>query len=200
MTTTFLLIRHAHYGKIGQLLSGRQPGHSLSTEGHAQAARLGAALAPEAIDGVVSSPLERTRETAAAIRHDVAIEDALIELDYGDWTGREIANLAGDPAFAEWNDARGTAGIPGGETMRGAQARIVACLDRLAAEGAGRTIAVVSHADMIRAVVAHVIGLPLDHLLRFDVAPASVTRVVWGDWGARLMSLNEKVLDGDTCR
>lgn len=168
---------------------------ALSDDGRAQAARLGARLAGERIDRLVASPLDRTRETAAAIGAacGVAVEtsDGVIELDMGDWTGRAIAELHGEPEWAAWNETRSTVRIPGGESMAEAQARIVRALGALAAEESGRTVVVVSHADMIKAAVAHVLGLSLDKLLRFDVSPASVTRVVWGDWGARLVSLNE---------
>lgn len=195
MTATFYLIRHAAHVHLDRLLSGRMPGAALSDDGRAQAARLGAQLAGERIDRVVASPLDRTRETAAAIGAacGVAVEtsDGVIELDMGDWTGRAIAELHGEPEWTAWNETRSTARIPGGETMGEAQARIVRALGALAEEESGRTVVVVSHADMIKAAVAHVLGLSLDKLLRFDISPASVTRVVWGDWGARLVSLNE---------
>lgn len=197
MAATFLLIRHAAHVHLDRLLSGRLPGVALSDDGRAQAARLGERLAGERIDRIVCSPLDRTCETADAIAAacGCAAERLgdLIEIDMGEWTGRGIADLHGDPAWAAWNQARGTARIPGGETMAEAQGRIVAALERLAIREDGRTVAVVSHADMIKAAVAHVLGLSLDKLLQFDVSPASVTRVVWGDWGARLMSLNERL-------
>lgn len=200
MATTFLLIRHAAHGQLDRRLSGRLPGLFLSETGERQAAALGAALRTEAIARIVSSPLERTRQTAAAIATalpgPVAVEDdpALIEIDMGEWTGRTFDSFGDDPAWRAWNAHRGTARIPGGETMAEAQARIVGRLDALAREAGERTVAVVTHSDMIRGAVAHVLGLDLDHLLRFDVDPASVTRIVWGDWGARLLRLNEKVM------
>ncbi len=170
-------------------------GVGLSEAGRVQAVRLGEQLAGEQVDRVVHSPLDRTRDTAAAIAAacGCAAEpiDGLIELDMGEWTGRGIADLHGDPAWTAWNERRATARISGGESMAEAQARIVAALGALAAHEDGRTVAVVSHSDMIKAAVAHVLGLSLDKLLQFDVSPASVTRVVWGNWGARLMSLNE---------
>ena len=195
MTVTFLLIRHAAHVHLDRLLSGRLPGVALSDEGRVQAERLAARLAREGVDALVCSPLDRTRATAEAIAAacGVAVEpiDGLIEIDMGDWTGSAMVELEGDPEWTAWNNARATARIPGGESMAEAQARIVGALAELAERGVGRRIAVVSHSDMIRAAVAHVLGLSLDNLLRFDVSPASVTRVVWGDWGARLMTLNE---------
>ena len=198
MATTFLLIRHAAHIHLDKLFSGRMPGVPLSEAGQAQAARLGAALASEPIDRIVHSPLDRTRETAAAIAAargsavPVAAATGLIEIDLGEWTGRSWQDFGDDPAWRDWNERRGSARIPGGETMAEAQARIVGCLAALAREADGRTVAVVSHSDMIRAAVAHVLELPLDRLLSFDVDVASVTRVVWGEWGARLLSLNER--------
>jgi len=198
MATTFLLIRHAAHIHLDKLFSGRMPGVPLSETGRAQAARLGAALASEPIDQIVHSPLDRTSETAAAIAAargsavPVAAAAGLIEIDLGDWTGRSWQDFGDDPAWRAWNERRGSARIPGGETMGEAQARIVGCLAALAREADGRTVAVVSHSDMIRAAVAHVLELPLDRLLSFDVDVASVTRVVWGEWGARLLSLNER--------
>ena len=196
MAATFLLIRHAAHVDLDAKLSGRSPGIPLSPAGLAQAARLGQALAREPIAAIVASPLDRTRATATAIAQAhqpplaVQVDEQLIEIDMGDWTGRAFDTLAGDPAWLAWNTRRGSARIPGGETMGEAQGRIIAVLDRLARDGDGAVIAVVSHSDMIRAAVAHVLGLPLDNLLRFDIGPASITRIVWGDWGARLMSLN----------
>lgn len=197
VTATFLLIRHAAHVHLDRLLSGRMPGVALSAEGERQAARLAEALAGARIDRVVCSPLDRTRATADAIAatHGLAAEamDGLIELDMGDWTGRAIADLHGDPAWTDWNENRGAARIPAGESMGEAQARIVATLDRLASQADGQVLAVVSHADMIKAAVAHGLGLLLDNLGRFDVSPARVTRMVWGEWGQRLVSLNEEV-------
>ncbi|WP_374944996.1 histidine phosphatase family protein [Sphingomonas sp.] len=194
MATDFLLIRHAAHVHLDRLLSGRLDGVPLSAAGRDQAARLGARLARERVDRAMCSPLERTRETADAIAAACGLRAepvaALVEIDMGEWTGRAMAELDGDPAWDAWNARRGTARIPGGETMRQAQARIVGALGDVAREADGQTVAVVSHSDMIRAAVAHVLGLSLDHLLRFDIAPASVTRVVWGDWGARLVTLN----------
>lgn len=197
VTATFLLIRHAAHIHLDVRLSGRMPGVALSVAGYTQAAAMGRALARERIDQVLCSPLERTRDTAAAIATASGLpapeaHEPLNEIDMGDWTGAAFGTLHG-PAWVAWNSARGSARIPGGETMAEAQGRIVGFLQRLAGATEDRTIAVVTHGDMIRAAVAHAIDLPLDHLLRFDVAPASVSRVVMGDWGARLVSLNERL-------
>lgn len=171
------------------------PGVPLSAAGRDQAAALAQRLAGTRIDWIDASPLERTRDTAAAVAgpHGLVPAEApdLIEIDMGDWTGRAFDTLTDDPDWARWNQERGAARIPGGETMAEAQARILAHLRRVAAERPGTTGALVTHSDMIRGAVAGVLGLSLDHVLRFDIDPASVTRVVMGDWGARLLALNE---------
>jgi broad specificity phosphatase PhoE len=201
VTATFLLIRHAAHVHLDRRLSGRMDGVPLSADGDAQAAALGRALAArqssEPIGRIVCSPLERTRDTAAAIAAACALPppepiDALVEIDMGDWTGAAFTDLHG-PEWDAWNTQRGTARIPGGETMVEAQARIVGFLKGAAAQQDGAVIALVSHSDMIRAAIAFALGLPLDHLLRFDIDPASVSRIVVGEWGGRVVSLNERM-------
>jgi broad specificity phosphatase PhoE len=196
LAATILLIRHAAHADLDRRLSGRRPGVPLTDAGRAQAAALGRRLATRGVTRVECSPLQRTRDTATAIAHACALPppvavDALIEIDMGEWTGRAPDGFGDDPAWRDWNARRGSARIPGGESMGEAQARIVGHLEDSARARDGETIAMVSHSDMIRAAVAHVVGLPLDHLLRFDIDPASVTGVVWGDWGAKLLWLNE---------
>ncbi len=168
----------------------------LSDAGRQQAAALGERLARRGVTRVECSPLDRTVETAAAIARACGVDaptpvEALLEIDLGEWTGRALDSFGDDCDWRTWNTRRGTARAPGGESMAEAQARVVAHL-RTAAD-IGETVAMVTHADMIRAAVAHVLGLPLDHLLRFEVEPASVTGIAWGDWGAKLLWLNEKV-------
>lgn len=197
VAATLLFIRHAAHVHLDRKLSGRLPGVPLSEVGRTQAAALGRYLASDGLSAVECSPLDRTCETAEAIAAAAGLPspthaEALIEIDMGDWTGREIGGFGDEPAWTEWNERRGTARIPGGETMAEAQARIAGHIEELARDRDGETIALVTHSDMIKAAVAHVLGLPLDHLLRFEIAPASVTRMVVGDWGGKLLSLNEK--------
>ena len=201
VTATFLLIRHAAHVHLDRRLSGRMDHVPLSDAGCAQTAALGRALASrqheEPIDRIVCSPLQRTRDTAAAIAAACALPppepvDALVEIDMGEWTGAAFTDLHG-PEWDAWNAERGSARIPGGETMAEAQARIVGYLKDAAARQDGAVIALVSHSDMIRAAIAFALGLPLDNLLRFDIDPASVSRIVVGDWGTRVISLNERM-------
>ena len=195
LSVDVLLIRHAAHVQLDATLSGRTPGLSLSEAGRAQAAALAGRLGAEGIAAVQASPLDRTQATARAIAEAAGVEvktvAALNEVDFGEWAGRTFAELAPDPDWDAWNAARSTARAPGGESMAEAQARMVSHLRATAMSHDGQRIAMVSHCDMIRAAVADILGLSLDHILRFDIAPASVTRIVVGDWGARVVSLNE---------
>lgn len=197
LTATILLIRHAAHADLDVRLSGRRPGVPLSEAGEAQAAALGRRLAGAGVSRVTCSPLERTLATARAVASACGLAepetaDALTEIEFGGWTGRDFASLGDDPAWRAWNEERHRARPPGGESMAAAQARVAGWLHATAAARPGETIAAVSHADMIRAAVADVLGLSLDKLLRFDIDPASVTTVLIGKWGARLLGLNAK--------
>jgi len=196
VTATILLIRHATHSHLGNILSGRSPNIALSLEGRSQAQALARRLRDETVDALHTSPVQRARETAETIAADrmglnlQAVAD-LDELDFGDWSGRAFVELEGDPQWANWNGSRATAMAPGGESMADAQQRAWAHIERTALANPGKTIAMVTHCDIIRAVVAQVLGLSLDHYGRFDIDPASLTRLAVGDWGAKVHSLNE---------
>lgn len=190
-----LLIRHAAHADLGRRLTGRAPGVGLTPEGQAQAAALAAALATEGLAEVRTSPRDRACATAAAVARAAAaplrIDPALDEIDFGDWTGATFAALDGRPDWTAWNAARGSARPPGGESMAEATDRIAALAARLAAGREGGRVALVSHADMIRGLVARALGLPFDNLLRFEIGPASVSRLEAGAGGLRVLTLNE---------
>jgi broad specificity phosphatase PhoE len=197
VTAVILLVRHASHVELGRTLSGRRRDVSLSNEGLEQAAIVADLLGTEPVAAIYSSPRERAYYTAREIAepHElrVQIEDGLDELDFGQWTGLSFDHLEGDPAWQAWNEARASARPPQGESMAEAVDRATGTLSRLAAEHPGEVIVAVSHCDIIRGVIASYLGLPLDNLLRFDVDPASVSRMAVGDWGARVMSVNERL-------
>lgn len=146
---------------------------------------LGRALADAALEGIVTSPLERARETAAEIARatglTASVDERLTELDYGEWTGRTLDELSADPRWRPFNVARSTSRIPGGELALEAQARALAALTELRGRYGDGRIAVVSHADVIRGVLVHCLGMPLDLSLRLEIEPASVSTVTIGD-------------------
>ena len=195
MTTTVFFVRHATHDWLNRILCGRMPGVTLGAEGRAQAAALAVRLQREPIAAVYASPLERARETAQplaeGLRLDVQIRDALNEIDVGAWSGRTFDDLRDDPHWTRWNTARNVTRPPGGETMLEAQVRIVSAIERLCAAHPEQSVALVSHGDVIKAALAYYLGLTLDAILRFDISPASVSTLVVGDWGAKILSMNE---------
>ena len=193
---TVLLIRHAHTDAIGLRLSGRLPGIELSASGAAQAERLGERLAAEfPLAAIYSSPLERARVTAAAVaRHQrarVEVCDDLSEIDFGSWTGKTFDELDADPAWHVFNRARAAARIPGGERPADVQARSVGAIARLADLHPGRTIAVVSHGDVLRFALLHYCSISLDLYYCLDIEPGSVSAVRLSSAGARVLYVNE---------
>lgn len=195
MTITVHLIRHAAHDRLGHALCGRMDGVPLGPSGREQARRLAERLAPLGPGTLFSSPMQRAVETAGPLARmlDLPIQVAseLDELDFGCWTGRRFDELSADPAWAVWNGDRGRARPPSGESMLEAQARASDWLHRLIAENGDRSHVAVSHGDVIKALVAHVLGLPLHFHDRLEISPASVTTIVGGVWGMKIHSLNE---------
>lgn len=190
-----VLVRHASHGLLGRVLAGRMPGVALSDAGRAEADCLAQVLAGEPVRAVWTSPVQRAVETARPIaaRHGLVpiAEPGLEEVDFGDWTGQPFEALPG-AAWQAWNRDRAMATPPGGETMLAVQARAVATMHRAGeSEGAGEGVVVlVSHQDVIKAMLAFVLGMPLDLLHRFDVAPASRSIVRIGPGWAVVAGIN----------
>lgn len=174
-----LLIRHAPTPETGRRLTGRNPGVSLGEAGAAQAHRTATALASVPIKAVYSSPIERTWETAQAVaeahRLEPVAHDGLLEVDYGDWSGRTLASLAKLKAWRVVQSTPSRVTFPNGEALADAQRRAVRVCEELAARHRKATIALVTHADIIKSVVSHYLGQSLDHFQRVGVAPASVS-------------------------
>jgi probable phosphoglycerate mutase len=180
-STLLLLVRHGETPTTGKVLPGRAPGLHLSDQGRAQAERVAERLAGLPVDGIYSSPLERTCETAAptAARTglDVNEENGLIECDFGDWTGAALADLAGLPEWQAVQHSPSTFRFPDGESFTQMQARIVGALERLRAAHAGGVVVCFSHADPIKAAVAHALGTHLDLFQRIVISPGSVSAI-----------------------
>jgi probable phosphoglycerate mutase len=199
METTFLLIRHGLCDHVGKRLAGRASGVHLSPEGREQAQLLAQRLTegpraePRAPTAIYSSPLERARETAEplaqALGLPVVTRNAFIEIDYGEWTGREIQDLDPEPRWRKYNHFRSGHRIPGGEMTIEIQARVASELMRLRTDHPGQTVAIFSHGDIIRAALTYALGMPIDHFLRLEVAPASVSTLRVGEWGPVLLGL-----------
>ncbi|PYM62216.1 MAG: phosphoglycerate mutase [Candidatus Rokuibacteriota bacterium] len=198
--TVVLLVRHALTATTGAVLPGRAPGLHLSDEGRRQADAAARRLASlPKITALYASPLERARETAAAIGRTrglaVRVERGLSELDVGAWTGRSLKRVARRP---EWRVVqRHPSGFrfPGGESFTEMQARIVSALARLVERHAGAVLVAVSHADPIKAAVAHALGAHLDLFQRIAIGPASITAIAYRLEGPLVLTINS--MDGD---
>jgi broad specificity phosphatase PhoE len=193
--TVFFLVRHGSHDHLGRTLVGRMPGVSLNGQGRAEAERLAARLTRENVSALHASPQTRTRETAGPIAKALGIDCEIVadldEIDFGAWTGRSFGSLSDEPAWRTWNTLRNVARPPGGETMLEAQARIVRHMEwtRTALPDSG--VVLVGHGDMIKVAAAYYIGLALDFIHRLEADAGSLTTLVVGDWGARLLRMNE---------
>ena len=192
--TTFHLVRHAAHGLLPHTLAGRMSGVPLSADGRAQAETLARRFAGTDVAAVVASPVQRAQETAAPVARALGLEvrgDAgFEEIDFGRWTGQRFEALDADPDWHAWNRLRSLARCPGGETMHAAQSRALAALARLRAEHGAATVLVVSHSDVLKAVLAPALGLSLDHLHRISIDPASVSTLLVFDADWRVEGLN----------
>ena len=193
--TVVLLVRHGETPTTGKLLPGRAPGLHLSDVGQAQAKAVGERIAAvPKVAAIYASPLERTKETAGAIAAargmKVQLDKGLLEADIGEWTGLDFKTVRKAPEWKTVHQYPSGFRFPGGESFVEMQGRIVATLDRLRAAHPGETIVAVSHADVIKAAVAHALGTHLDLFQRIVISPCSVTAVAYGDSGPTVLSVN----------
>ncbi len=197
MTTTFFLVRHAAHDLLDRVLVGRMTGVSLSESGREQAQWVTQRLAREGLNLVQSSPQDRARETASPIARDrglpLEIVPMLDEVDVGEWTGCSLDELKADPRWQQWNSARLVARAPGGESMLDVQARIVQHLQKTSSAHPDGRIAVVSHSDVIGAALLYYLGMSIDEFGRIELSPAGISTLLVGNWGAKIVSLNEPV-------
>ncbi len=190
-----LLIRHGDTDLTAKQLVGRTPGVALNAEGRRKAEALVTRLEGVPLAAVYSSPLERAMQTAEplALARGLSIqsEAGLAEVDYGAWTGRPFTELRRTDLWKRIQQRPADARFPEGEAIREAQARIMAAIERIFHQHPRSAVAVVSHSDVIKAGVAHLLGLHLDFLQRLAVSPASVTAMLLGDHQPRLLHLND---------
>ena len=186
-----IVIRH---GRTESNAAGRLLGRldiPLDELGERQAEQLAATLRRTAggIDRVVSSPLQRARQTAAALGLPVEIDERFIEVDYGDYDGLPLADIPAE-LWATWrSDPDYTP--PGGESLASLQTRVSSGLDDLLEAARTETIVVASHVSPIKASVAWALGVGDEITWRLFVQPASITRIVIRDAGPVLQTFNE---------
>ncbi len=203
--TTVLLVRHGLTEVTGKILLGWTPGVGLDDRGRAQASALAERLAGIPLAAIVSSPLDRCHQTAQAIAgrrpagpaapggtQAVVTDDRVGECHYGDWTGKELVALAGEPLWKVVQSQPSAVTFPGGEALRDTQARGVTAVrewnERL---GPDATWLLCSHGDVIRTVVADALGMHLDMYHRITVDPCSLTVVRYGDHRPFVRRIND---------
>jgi probable phosphoglycerate mutase len=193
--TLVLLVRHGQTPTTGKVLPGRAPGLHLADTGREQAARVAQRIAElPRVDAVYASPLERARETAAPIAAarsaKVRIDRGLLECDFGDWTGAELKQLMKLPEWSTVQRAPSTFTFPGGESFTAMQTRMVGAIDRLRAAHPGGVIVLVSHADPIKAAVAHAMGTHIDLFQRIVIGTCSVSAIAYGTGAPIVLTVN----------
>ncbi len=176
-----LLIRHAPTPETGKKLTGRLPGVSLGTAGEVIAQRTADRLAGTKMKAVYTSPITRTAETAAIVGRTHRLDPVEVvgvqEVDFGSWQGRNLSDLRKLKLWSQVINTPSQARFPGGESFPEMQTRAVTACNEIAARHKKQTVAIVSHSDVIKAILAHYLGQPLDTFQRIVVSPASVSVV-----------------------
>ena len=196
--TTFLLIRHATTGAIGKLITGRAPGVHLNDCGVDEATHLAAYLSQTKIHAIYSSPRERCRETAEPLGRSLALPvitcDALDELEYGAWSGCSLNELESLNEWRRFNTLRSITQVPSGELILEIQTRMVKLLETLRRKHAREVLALVTHAEVIRASVAHYLGIPIDLAYRLEIGPASICTICSDESDIWILGVNQQPL------
>ena len=192
----FHFLRHGEHRLLGKVLAGRMPGVGMTERGRAEIASQADLLAREKIAAIYASPLQRTRETAEIVsaRLSLSIEfrDDLLELDFGEWTGATFDAIRADPRWQAWSTQRSLAAIPGGESMRAVQQRIVAAMIELNERHLHETIVLASHGDVIRAALLYALGMPLDFYNRIEIGQGSISTIQIHPGGIRVLAVSER--------
>ena len=196
-----LLVRHGLTAGTGTVLTGRTPGIPLDDRGREQAAALAARLGAVPLDAIITSPLERCRQTADAIAsarngHPLAVQEdeRLAEVRYGDWTGKPLKRLAKDPLWRVVQAHPSGVRFPGedGESMPDVQHRAVGAVREWNARlGRDATYLICSHGDVIKSLIADSLGMHLDLFQRIQVDPCSLTAIRYTPFRPFLVRMND---------
>jgi probable phosphoglycerate mutase len=189
------MVRHGRTPTTGKVLPGRAPGLNLSADGIAEAERVAERIAAiTKVDAVYASPLERARQTAApigrALGKKVVIHNGLLECDFGAWTGASLTSLMKKKEWTTVQKAPSTFRFPNGESFTEMQTRMVSALDDIRSHHPGKVVVCVSHADPIKAAVAHAMGTHLDLFQRIVISTCSVSAVSYSLAGPVVLTVN----------
>ena len=194
MTTTFYLVRHGLTSHTGHRLTGWMEGVHLTEAGERQAEAAGERLAKVPLKAVYSSPIDRTLETAEVIarRHGLRVRKrkGIGEVHYGKWTNKPFRSLTKTKLWKVVQTHPSGARFPDGETLWETQTRALADLEKLRQAHPRQKICCVSHADVIKLVTAHYLGMHIDLFQRIDISPGSITVLSLGDYGPRVHAVN----------
>lgn len=195
MALLLLLVRHAHPDHTPGRLYGRLPGVHLSESGEREAKELAGRLSELSIKAVYSSPMERCMETAEALAepHGLGVEGAegLAEVDYGTWQNRTFRSLTKTKLWRKVQLHPSQVTFPEGESIRTLQSRAVEAIEGIRGRHKRGTVLAVSHADVIKTILAHYLGMPLDLFQRLWVEQASVTAISFGDGFPRVLRMGD---------
>ncbi len=199
-STTVLFVRHGQTPTTGNVLPGRAKGLHLAEAGHQQAAAVADRIAARGkVHAIYTSPLERTRETAAPIAKRLGLkavtERGLLECDFGDWTGKRLDRLRKLPAWSTVQRYPSGFRFPNGESFAEMQTRMTGTIALLRHRHPRGTVVVVSHADPIKAAVADALGTHLDLFQRIVISPCSVTTIAYGNGGPVVLAVNSTTGD-----
>lgn len=194
-STLILMVRHGQTPTTGKVLPGRAAGLHLAEAGLQQAHAVAERIAElPRVDAIYASPLERARETAApigkALQQRVKINKGLLECDFGDWTGEQLSTLMKKPEWSTVQRAPSSFRFPNGESFTEMQTRMVTTLDNIRQEHPGGVVVCVSHADPIKAAVAHAMGTHLDLFQRIVIGTCSVSAVAYSGHGPIVLTVN----------
>jgi probable phosphomutase (TIGR03848 family) len=192
--TILYLVRHGVTEHTGKVLSGWMPGIHLNPQGTEEAEAAAASLAGVKLRAIYSSPIERCFQTAELVarphRLDIHLCDGLGEVRYGAWTNRSFKVLQRTKLWGRVQRWPSGARFPDGESLREVQARAIAAMEAICAEHSKHSVCAVSHADVIRLVVAHYLGLHIDLFQRIIVGPGSITVLAVGEDGPKVVAVN----------
>lgn len=189
------LVRHGLTGQTGRLLYGRTPGIDLDARGRAQAEALVGRFEGVRLSAIYSSPLERCHQTveplSAARRIAIRTDDAFLEMEAGDWTGRTLAQLRRTKAWRTVQQTPSDFVFPGGEAFMDAQARVVTAIDRLARRHSKGSIVIATHGDIARIALAHYLATPLDDFQRIVIDTVGVSVILLGADRPHVLLVND---------
>ena len=194
MTTTFYLVRHGLTSHTGHRLTGWMEGVHLTEDGEKQAEAAAERLAKVPLKAVYSSPIDRTVETAGFIARRQGLKvkkrKGIGEVHYGKWTNKPFKSLTNTKLWQVVQHYPSGARFPDGETLRETQTRALEDIEKLRLAHPKHKICCVSHADVIKLITAHYLGMHIDLFQRIDISPGSITVISLGDFGPRVRAVN----------